>query len=1636
MPQAQQLETGTYEIIQGRLQKHAATLRKRINQLNDARKAVFGSVETALIANDHIATENRCIACDIVSIGNTCIFGYNVSLGLRKGIVTNDIFSIYEFRTDNSFHKHAPDLLKDERFEQDLQNLYRYYRNTDFSRFIVQGIYLYMLFKIGKNANEIKAFKWQINDNNTLTYVNDRSHGDIKMPLQHEFTWQHAGRESYRYGKHPHVSILDRVFVETIGGDLTIKIEDNTEDGEGILSEQVENPNQTLDNAEYHYADLGNLIVLRIKPDREDYRYFVYNEKVKEVQKIDAIADAAVLLPDGHGIIFSNGYYLQTGEFKRFDNNLNRLYFLERIQSPNGEDHLYVFYNDEMGEYVLMSYNVIAQTVAIPILCNGFTHFPNGELCYFRTEEQPSKHHVIQIWQTPYTSDAYALASNTDSFLYKVGNKDIVKAMAQGQEILTLLNKEDSYNNLYLDLVKKCTDTIDGFYWINNEQAFNLTEPLSQIKATASAAIEEFEKVQRIKQSTQQSTNQVAQTFEDLMSRIKRVRYDRVEVYVKALADIRALRGEIISTKELRYVDIALIDELEQQAAAQADKLSAACVRFLLREDALQPYLEKVEAQQAAVKELSKVTEANTVEEAIDIIGKELELLIEVVSNLKISDATQTTRIIDGISEIFVRLNQIKAQLKNRRRELMSTEATAEFSAQLKLLDQSIINYLDISNTPAKCDEYLTKLMVNLEELEGKFVEFDEFISKIYEKREELNNVFDSKKTSLTEARNRRAASLQTAANRIFKGIKNKLNNFESITAINGYFASDLLVDKVRNIVQQLLDLEDTVKADDVQSQLKTLKEEAVRQLKDRNELFVGGENVIKFGKHHFSVNTQPLELTIVNQNDKMCFHLTGTNFFEPITDQRFYQTKEVWQQQFVSETTAVYRAEYLAYQFYQLALEKPLQQAVDTIYTRLKVTDDAELLQFIQQYMTPRYSEGYVKGVNDKDALIILKALYQLHTQIDLLRFDADARACASLYWQVFAEKATKQLLNSRIKGMGLILQAFPNTKNYGDLLEQIQAAIEDFLTNTKLFNINLASKAAKYLFLELSRGDTFVISPEAGELYVEFITNIEEKDLEKSYQSSLERLQKKASAKYQIIKSWLQAFVSNKDIYQDYIDETACLLMLNNYKADRVINVNIQQTLSGFSGTHPIVEGGNYQLHFNHFMRKMHHFASVNVPAFEAYTQLKKELSEQYKQQLRLNEFKPKVLSSFVRNQLIDKVYLPLIGDNLAKQIGVVGENKRTDLMGMLLLISPPGYGKTTLMEYIASRLGLIFMKINGPAIGHVVTSLDPAEAPNAAAREELNKLNLAFEMGDNLMLYVDDIQHCNPEFLQKFISLCDGQRKIEGVYKGISKTYDLRGKKVCVVMAGNPYTESGEKFQIPDMLSNRADTYNLGDIIGDTARDFELSYLQNCLTSNAILNRLANKSMNDVLQFIKIAATGEQEGINFEANHTPEEANEYISVLKKLVIVRDVVLRVNLAYIQSAAQEDQYRTEPPFKLQGSYRDMNKLAEKIMPIMNDTELQNLIVTHYENEAQTLTTGAEANLLKFKELNNLLSKEEAMRWQAIKETFARNLLLGGAGEDGIAQIVGQMQSISKGLDGYLHAFVNNLEEIRKMLDK
>ena len=122
--------------------------------------------------------------------------------------------------------------------------------------------------------------------------------------------------------------------------------------------------------------------------------------------------------------------------------------------------------------------------------------------------------------------------------------------------------------------------------------------------------------------------------------------------------------------------------------------------------------------------------------------------------------------------------------------------------------------------------------------------------------------------------------------------------------------------------------------------------------------------------------------------------------------------------------------------------------------------------------------------------------------------------------------------------------------------------------------------------------------------------------------------------------------------------------------------------------------------------------------------------------------------------------------------------------------------------------------------------------------------------------------------------------------------------------------------------------------------------------------------------------------------------------------------------MEYIRSAGQADEYRTEPPFKLQGSYRDMNKIAEKMVAVLNDKELDALILSHYESESQTLTSGAEANLLKFKSLIKKSTKVEKERWMEIVTKFRKKQELAGYGSNQAAMLADQMKNISGHLKG------------------
>ena len=272
-----------------------------------------------------------------------------------------------------------------------------------------------------------------------------------------------------------------------------------------------------------------------------------------------------------------------------------------KITSLNGEDFLYVFYNRPQGIFLLLNYNIIAQKVENPIICHGFTIFENGEMCVFRADEEPKKHHTIQIWQTPFTGPNFQAAEKTDSFLQKIGNKDVVRAMAECQDIINLINKEEIYADLYIDVIKKATDVIDSYHWLAKEEQYNLARPLADIRQVAESAVDEYEKVRKIKENSLKRVTELAKKQSDVLKKSK-ASFGNINHYVDLLAEVREVRGEIISAKDLRYVDVAKLERFDEELAQSSDTISQSCVRFLMQDHALAPFIEKVEEERRRIQ--------------------------------------------------------------------------------------------------------------------------------------------------------------------------------------------------------------------------------------------------------------------------------------------------------------------------------------------------------------------------------------------------------------------------------------------------------------------------------------------------------------------------------------------------------------------------------------------------------------------------------------------------------------------------------------------------------------------------------------------------------------------------------------------------------------------------------------------------------------------------------------------------------------------------------------------------------------------------------------------------------------------------------------------------------------------------
>ncbi|WP_324790042.1 DNA repair ATPase [Streptomyces sp. H51] len=1588
------LDTGTYEVLRDRLTAQAAELARRAEALNARRAEEFGSTRLELTGTDRLRTEHNCVPRDIVPVGDVLLFGHNVFLGLKPETTVGDVFALHDRDLNRLPDDAVPGLLDDPAFVREFAALYRYYRQAHLLQLRRVDGRLLAVFQTGVKPGDIRVLRWAVTDDGRVSFLDARGERDHVFPPSHDFDWTRTTREDHVPGRHPHVSIEGEVFVETMGGSLTVKVENNTETGEGLYAEPVDEPLQSLADADIAYARVGALILLRIRPYKEDAdRHLVFNTLTRSVVRLDGIGQACRRLPEDQGIVFPGGYCLATGAYKIFDGaaapwDTTALEFERLVRSPNGEDVLFAFHARVEGRSLLLPYNMIRKEVATPLSCHGWALFDDGALLVLRAgSDEPQRVHPVQVWNSPYVSDAHAAARPVGTGpLARVGNADLVRGISDCLSIARAVTETTPTGKVYEALAAACVRAADSYHWLAEPELGLLREPLEQVRVTAEQVLSEFETVRAL---TRRATHALGTAEARVAAVVRRLRGEAprgATAWVAGLTELRQAQGHLLTLKDMRYTDIARIDELAAETEADLASFGQRAVAHLAREDAFADHRADIDRLVADAEAITTVAEATPVAARLDELADGLRTVTEVVAGLHIADATVRTAVLERIAGILGGVNRARATLDGRRRMLRDREGRSEFAAEFALLGQAVSGALGAADSPDACDEQLARMLVQVENLESRFAESagfaesDDFLGALADKREEIHEVFSARRQTLADARARRAERLADAAARILRTVSRRAAALADADTVATYFTSDPMPAKVRRLADELRELGDQVKAEELDGRLKAARQDALRSLRDRTDLYTDDGRTLRLGAHRFAVNTQPLDLTLVPHGDGLAFALTGTDYRSPVDDPGFAATRPYWDRPLPSESPEVYRAEHLAARL--LAEHGPAHLA------------DADLPALVRQAVEGAYDEGYERGVHDHDTVLILTTVLRLHETAGPLRHEPSARAAAQMFWAHGTTAEARQDWRRRAVSLARARDTFGLAPAIDDLRRELAQEIGG----------EAADAAAAYLFEELTSGpDGFVISAGTRTLLDTFRRTAGDP----AYDDDLTALGDLA-ARRQLVEAWLTSYTASTGtgvLPGDLAEAVAAELCpgLTRYERDAPLT----GTVEGLLGDHPRIAGRSLPVRIDEFLARTHAFRTHDVPGHRAYQRRRAELAAAEHARLLLDDHRPRTMSAFVRSKLIDQVYLPLIGDSLARQLGTTGASKRTDTGGLLLLVSPPGYGKTTLMEYVADRLGLLLVKVNGPALGNAVTSLDPAEAPNATARQEVEKINFALEAGNNTLLHLDDIQHTSPELLQKFIPLCDATRRVEGVRDGVPRTYDLRGKRFAVCMAGNPYTESGARFRVPDMLANRADVWNLGDVLTGKQDAFASSFVENALTANPVLAPLAGRDRADLDLLLRLAG-GDPTARADRLTHpyAPAELERILAVLRHLLTIRETVLAVNAAYIASAAQTDTTRTEPPFRLQGSYRNMIKMAQRIQPVMNDAELSALIDDHYRAEAQTLTTGAEAGLLKLAELRGTLTPEQAARWAGIKSAYVRAQALGGPEDDQLTRAI------------------------------
>ncbi len=356
-------------------------------------------------------------------------------------------------------------------------------------------------------------------------------------------------------------------------------------------------------------------------------------------------------------------------------------------RSPNGEDVLYVFYSPNQGRLALFNYNLIERTLSVPLIGHGYAMFEDGKMVLFEGEgEEATRVHPMQVWQTPFYSEEFADQQPTRSgFFGRIGNADLVRGISEILHVAKEIEGNQVSIARYEQLSQQPKNLLDLYYWLSDEQCLSIGKLLKEITQTSELVLDEYEKVESIRQQSAKSMNEAVSRQKSLLSLTLPDGWTDIQQFVDGLNSLNAHRGHLISLREFRYMDLEQLSEMENEIIEAQQSVSQATAAFLASDKALLPFKSQLAIFEEQIEKSQNSAQLDVPMNDMEKMSADLDMLSNLMASLSFNDVTQQTSIIDAISQIYAQLNQSRARLQQKRKSQSSVETVAQFGAQFRL---------------------------------------------------------------------------------------------------------------------------------------------------------------------------------------------------------------------------------------------------------------------------------------------------------------------------------------------------------------------------------------------------------------------------------------------------------------------------------------------------------------------------------------------------------------------------------------------------------------------------------------------------------------------------------------------------------------------------------------------------------------------------------------------------------------------------------------------------------------------------------------------------------------------------------------------------------------------------------------